>query len=138
MRAELPHKINGSAQYAIDVQVPGMLYGAVVRAPVEGAAPEKFDEAKVMMIKGIVKAVKLPYGVGVIAKDPVGSLCGRAAVEASVSWTKDGKAWGFDSEKGLVSFANDGPRSERQGDGLVQARRRSRRNAPRPPRRSRQ
>ena len=48
MRAELPHKVNGSAQYAIDVQVPGMLYGAVVRAPVEGATPEKFDEDKVM------------------------------------------------------------------------------------------
>src|ERR1700730_2920891 len=37
MRAELPHKVNGSAKYAIDVQVPGMLYGAVLRAPVEGA-----------------------------------------------------------------------------------------------------
>ena len=38
MRVELPRKVNGSAQYSIDVQVPGMLYGAVVRAPVEGAA----------------------------------------------------------------------------------------------------
>ncbi|MFZ1089161.1 MAG: molybdopterin cofactor-binding domain-containing protein, partial [Xanthobacteraceae bacterium] len=47
MRAELPHKVNGTAKYAIDVQVPGMLYGAVLRAPVEGAVPEKFDEAKV-------------------------------------------------------------------------------------------
>ena len=81
MRAELPHKINGSAQYAIDVQAPGMLYGAVVRAPVEGAAPEKFDEAKVMMIKGVVKAVKLPYGVGVIAEAPLAAFAARAAVE---------------------------------------------------------
>ncbi|MGB6860847.1 MAG: molybdopterin cofactor-binding domain-containing protein, partial [Pseudolabrys sp.] len=105
MRAELPHKINGSAQYAIDVQVPGMLYGAVVRAPVEGAAPETFDEAKVMTIKGVVKTVKLPYGVGVIAETPWAAFAARGAVEASVSWTKDGKAWGFDSEEGLVSFA---------------------------------
>ncbi len=36
MRVELPSKVNGSAQYGIDVQVPGMLYGAVLRAPVEG------------------------------------------------------------------------------------------------------
>ena len=105
MRAELPHKVNGSAQYAIDVQLPGMLYGAVVRAPVEGAAPEKFDEAKVMMIKGVVKAVKLPYGVGVIAETPWAAFAARRAVEDSVSWTKDGKAWGFDSENGLASFA---------------------------------
>src|SRR6476469_2017950 len=98
MRAELPHKVNGSAQYAIDVQVPGMLYGAVVRALVEGAAPEKFDEAKVMAVKGVLKVVKLPYGVGVIAETPWSAFAARQAVEASVSWTKDGKAWGFDSE----------------------------------------
>ena len=39
MRVELPNKVDGSAKYAIDVQLPGMLYGAVLRAPVEGSAP---------------------------------------------------------------------------------------------------
>ena len=39
MRVDVPGKVNGTAPYAIDVQVPGMLYGAVLRAPVEGAAP---------------------------------------------------------------------------------------------------
>ena len=105
MRAELPHKVNGSAQYAIDVQVPGMLYGAVLRAPVEGAAPEKFDEAKVMAIKGIVKAVKLPYGVGIVAETPWAAFAARRVIEPNVSWTHDGKAWGFDSDKGLETFA---------------------------------
>jgi isoquinoline 1-oxidoreductase subunit beta len=105
MRAELPHKIDGSAKYAIDVQVPGMLYGAVVRAPVEGATPEKFDEAKAMAVKGVVKTVKLPYGIGIIAERPWAAFAARRAVEDSVSWTKDGKAWGFASEKGLATFA---------------------------------
>src|SRR6266540_2846100 len=41
MRVELPDKVNGSLKYAIDVQVPGMLYGTVLRAPVEGAAPDR-------------------------------------------------------------------------------------------------
>ena len=41
MRVELPTKVNGSAQYGIDVQLPGMLYGAVLRAPVEGAGPRR-------------------------------------------------------------------------------------------------
>src|SRR6476619_2396 len=39
MRVELPSKVKGSAMYGIDVQLPGMLYGTVVRAPVEGAIP---------------------------------------------------------------------------------------------------
>ena len=104
MRSELPHKVNGSATYAIDVQVPGMLYGAVVRAPVEGAAPQQFDEAKAMAVKGIIQMVKLPYGVGVVGETPWAAFAARRVVEDSVSWTKDGKAWGFDSEKGLASF----------------------------------
>lgn len=105
MRAELPHKVNGSAQYSIDVQVPGMLYGAVLRAPVEGAAPEKFDEAKATAIKGVVKIVKLPYGVGVVAETPWAAFTARRAIETDVVWSRDGKAWGFDSDQGLQNFA---------------------------------
>jgi isoquinoline 1-oxidoreductase subunit beta len=105
MRIELPTKVNGSAKYSIDIQVPGMLYGAVLRAPVDGSAPEKFDEAKVKAIAGVVKAVKLPHGVGVIAETPWAAFAARQAVADSVSWSKAGKAWGFDSDKGLDTFA---------------------------------
>lgn len=105
MRAELPHKVDGSAQYSIDVQVPGMLYGAVLRSPVEGAAPEKFDEAKAMAIKGVVKVVKLPYGIGVVAETPWVAFTARRVIESDVVWSRDGKAWGFDSDQGLQNFA---------------------------------
>jgi isoquinoline 1-oxidoreductase subunit beta len=105
MRAELPHKINGSAQYSIDVQVPGMLYGAVLRSPVEGAALEKFDEAKAAAIKGVVKVVKLPYGVGVVAETPWAAFAARRVIEFDVVWSRVGKAWGFDSDLGLQNFA---------------------------------
>ena len=105
MRAELPKKVNGSARYAIDVQLPGMLYGAVLRAPVEGASPEKLDEPAVMAIKGVVKVVKLPYGVGVVAETPWAAFAGQRAIAAGISWSKEAKGWGFDSDKGLESFA---------------------------------
>jgi len=105
IRAELPRKVNGSAQYSIDVQLPGMLYGAVVRAPVEGASPDNFDEAKVAQISGVLKSVKLPYGVGVVAQTPWAGFAARRAIEASASWSKDGKGWGFNSDKGLEAFS---------------------------------
>ncbi len=105
MRAELPHKINGTAQYSIDVQVPGMLYGAVLRAPVDGASPESFDEAKAMAVKGVIKVVNLPYGVGVVAETPWAAFSARREIGATVRWTNTGKAWGFDSDKGLQTFA---------------------------------
>ncbi|MEO7727371.1 MAG: molybdopterin cofactor-binding domain-containing protein, partial [Burkholderiales bacterium] len=44
-RVDVPGKVNGSAQYSIDVQLPGMLFGAIFRAPVEGSAPVTVDDA---------------------------------------------------------------------------------------------
>ena len=80
MRAELPGKVNGSARYGIDVQVPGMLYGAVLRAPVEGSVPDKIDDAKAKVIAGAVKIVRLPYGVGVLADTPWAAFEARQAL----------------------------------------------------------
>jgi isoquinoline 1-oxidoreductase subunit beta len=33
-RIDIPHKVNGSAQYSIDIRVPGMVYAAVKASPV--------------------------------------------------------------------------------------------------------
>jgi isoquinoline 1-oxidoreductase beta subunit len=103
MRVELPGKVNGTAQYSIDVQVPGMLYGAVLRAPVEGAAPDMVDGAKVGSIAGVLQIVNLPYGVGIVAETPWAAFDAKNALK--VTWTRTGKAWGFNSEHALVSFA---------------------------------
>src|SRR5579864_775522 len=102
-RAELPGKVNGKAQYSIDVHAPGMLYGAVLRAPVEGAAPETVDDAKSRALPGIVEIVRLPYGVGVIAEKPWAAFAAKNAL--AVSWTRSAKGWGFDSSKGSEAFA---------------------------------
>jgi len=85
--------------------VPGMIYGAVLESPVEGAMPEQFDESKVSTISGVIATVRLPYGVGVLAETPWAAFAGKAAVERSVTWSRTGKAWGFDSDEGIEAFA---------------------------------
>jgi isoquinoline 1-oxidoreductase beta subunit len=105
MRVDLPGKVNGTAPYAIDVQVPGMLYGAVLRAPVEGSAPDKIDESKARAVAGVIKVIRMPYGVGIVAETPWAAFAAREALSHSTTWTKAGRAWGFDSEKGLEDFA---------------------------------
>src|SRR6185312_8558862 len=107
LRAELPNKVNGTAKYSIDVQVPEMIYGAVLRSPVEGGTPDSFDDAKVRKIAGVLDIVRLPYGVGVLASTPWAAFDGKAEVEGSIKWNRTGKAWGFDSEKGMQAFAAD-------------------------------
>src|SRR5580693_2815838 len=107
MRVELPTKVNGSAIYAIDVQVPGMIYGAVLRSPVEGGAPDKLDDAAAKAVAGVIDVVRLPYGVGVLAQTPWAAFDAKSALESGVTWQRSGKAWGFDSDKGLDAFAAD-------------------------------
>ena len=107
MRVELPSKVNGSAIYSIDVQVPGMLYGIVVRAPVEGSAPVEVDESTVRAIPGVMRVVRLPYGVGALAETVWAALAARRALNDAITWSRTGASWGFDSEKGLDAFAAD-------------------------------
>jgi isoquinoline 1-oxidoreductase subunit beta len=103
MRVELPGKVNGTAQYSIDVQTPGMLYGAVLRAPVEGATPDSIDDAKARAMPGVVKVVRFPYGVGVVAEKPWTAFAARDALE--VTWTQGAKGWSFNSATGADAFA---------------------------------
>ena len=81
-RVELPSKVNGTAHYSIDVQVPDMLYGAILRAPVEGSTPDKIDDAKARTVTGVVTIVRLPYGVGVLAETPWAAFEARRALAA--------------------------------------------------------
>src|SRR5215475_13872452 len=98
MRIELPLKVSGKATYGIDVQVPGMLYGTVLRAPVEGSVPNKIDEAKAKAVPGVVAVVRLPHGVGVVAETAWAALKARYALTDAVTWSRTGAAWGFNSD----------------------------------------
>ncbi|MEW6449818.1 MAG: molybdopterin cofactor-binding domain-containing protein [Pseudomonadota bacterium] len=105
MRIELPSKVNGTAQYGIDIQVPGMVYGTVLRAPVEGSVPDKINDAKAKAVPGVTAIIRLPHGVGVVADTAWAALEARRALDDSVTWTRTGTAWGFDSDKGQDAFA---------------------------------
>ncbi len=91
MRIELPQKVNGSAQYSIDVQVPGMLYGAILRAPVEGAgARQDRRRQRAKAVPGVVAIVRLPYGVGVIAEKPWAAFDAKAALDVDLDAHRQG------------------------------------------------
>ena len=82
-----------------------MMYGTVVRAPVEGSAPVEIDESKVMAVPGVVRVVRLPYGVGVLAETAWAALAARRSLDGAISWSRTGAGWGFDSDKGIEEFA---------------------------------
>ncbi|MDE0831153.1 MAG: molybdopterin-dependent oxidoreductase, partial [Vicinamibacterales bacterium] len=59
-RHDIPSKVDGTATFALDVRVPGMLYATVRRAPVFGGGIAKVDDTKTRAIKGVVDVVQLP------------------------------------------------------------------------------
>jgi isoquinoline 1-oxidoreductase beta subunit len=65
-RFDVAAKVDGSARYAIDVVLPGMLYAAVAAAPVFGGKLS-VDSAAVEKMPGVHSVVRLDNAVAVLA-----------------------------------------------------------------------
>jgi isoquinoline 1-oxidoreductase beta subunit len=102
-RVDVPGKVNGTAPYSIDVQFPGMIYGAILREPIEGAAPERIDDSAARAIEGVIGIVPLKYGVGVLADSPWAAFKAKDALK--VTWGRKAKGVGFSTDKGYEQFA---------------------------------
>lgn len=83
-RLDAPAKVNGSAQFGLDVRLPGMLYAMVARSPVFGGSVASFDDNAVRSIPGVVAVKQVPSGVAVIATNTFAARRGRDALQ--VQW----------------------------------------------------
>jgi isoquinoline 1-oxidoreductase beta subunit len=63
-RPDVRLKTNGSAEFGIDVQVPGMLYATVERCPVIGGTLKSFDAGDALNARGVVKVVEVERIIG--------------------------------------------------------------------------
>ncbi len=79
-RLDIPHKVNGTTVYGIDVRVPGMLYAAIARAPVFGGTVRRFDPAKAKAVPGVLHVVQVSNGVAVVAKNTYAAFAGKLAL----------------------------------------------------------
>jgi isoquinoline 1-oxidoreductase beta subunit len=70
-RLDIPVKINGEAEYGIDVQLDGMLTAVVARCPEIGGYITAFDAEKANSMPGVRSVVELndSRGVAVVADD---------------------------------------------------------------------
>ncbi len=59
LRLDIPHKVNGSAQYAVDTRLPGMVYAAVKASPVPWGKLKSFNFEAIKNRPGIVGAFEL-------------------------------------------------------------------------------
>lgn len=59
-RLDVPAKVDGSAQFACDVRLPGMLYAAIAQCPVFGGTLKSYADAKAKERKGVKGVFALP------------------------------------------------------------------------------
>jgi len=65
-RTDVAEKVNGKAQFGIDVREPGMLVANIARCPVFGGKVAKFDATKAKAVPGVKHVVEVPSGVAVV------------------------------------------------------------------------
>ena len=96
-RIDNPGKINGSAEYTIDVLPPGLLYASVTMCPTVGGKVGHFDASAARSLPGVRKVIAVDGygpglagmgagtgGVAVIADTPFHAM--RALKKVTVEW----------------------------------------------------
>jgi CO/xanthine dehydrogenase Mo-binding subunit len=89
-RDDIPRKVDGSAKWAVDVKLPGMLHARNVKPPIAGARVVSVDEASVRSIPGFVKVVRKGNYIAVVCEREEQAI--RAARQLKVQWEKPAAA----------------------------------------------
>jgi len=101
-RLDSPEKVNGTAQFGMDVHFPGMLTAVVARSPGFGGTVKSFDAKATLAVPGVREVVQVPSGVAVLADHFWAAKKGREALE--IDW-QEGPTAGLDSNKLFAEFS---------------------------------
>ncbi len=66
-RLDTPAKTNGTAEFGIDVKLPGMVYAALEQCPVIGGKVKSYDATEAKKMPGVIDVVQIPDGIAVVA-----------------------------------------------------------------------
>ncbi len=119
-RVDMRAKVDGSAQFGIDVRLPGMLYATVRANPYLGGRLKSLDTTAAMKLPGIEKIVDLGDGFGVIATSTWRAFKAAAVVKARWEVPRS-VAVRDDIFAGVARAFSDEPNSSLRDDGDVEA-----------------
>lgn len=101
-RHDIPGKVDGMAQYGIDVVLPDMLYAAIAAAPVPGGTLVAVDPEPARTMPGVREVVQLGDAVAVVAD---GYWQASQALRALQPQFTDAGLGGMDSEQIFAAHA---------------------------------
>ena len=102
-RVDIPVKVDGTAEFGIDVVVPGMVHASIIRAPMHGATVKNFQNDNKGEIAQAIKLIKLPYGVAVLGKDLETVLNARKNIQVNWNFPKTGQK--YSSQEALKKYS---------------------------------
>lgn len=91
-RLDVPERVTGKAVYGLDVDVPGMVYAAIVHSPMIHGKIASIDDSETKKVKGVLQVIKtertMPHrtsdAVAVVATNWWAALKGKRALK--VNW----------------------------------------------------
>lgn len=125
-RVDFPAKVTGSAQFGLDIRVPGMLYAVVARCPTFGGKPSRFDAGNAKAVPGVINIFEIPAlagdmhtagGIVVVADSTWAAMQVRRALE--ITWDRGpaiSESSGSLSENLRAAAGKPGKRTRNDGD----------------------
>jgi isoquinoline 1-oxidoreductase beta subunit len=102
-RVDVPAKVDGTAEYGMDVVVPGMVHASIIRAPMHGATVKSFQNDNKGEMAKAINLIKLPFGLAVLGQDLELILNARKNIEVKWNLPKTGRK--YDSENALKEYS---------------------------------
>lgn len=103
-RYDIPNKVNGSPLYSIDVDLPEMVFAAVVHNPQPGVGPiQVSNQAVLTQQTDILDIVMLPEAVAVVATTIEAALIAEKALD--IEWQQLAKLANYSDSAGLLDHA---------------------------------
>ncbi|MBW0149529.1 xanthine dehydrogenase family protein molybdopterin-binding subunit [Marinobacter arenosus] len=124
-RLDAEAKSTGAAEYGIDIELPGMVYAVVSRAPRHGGRARSFNADEVRAMPGVVDVVEIERGVAVVADKYWRARKAQAALKVDWDFSEAlslSTADVFDGyRKAADEDAGESERSEGDFDGTVES-----------------
>ncbi|MBP2319852.1 CO/xanthine dehydrogenase Mo-binding subunit [Kibdelosporangium banguiense] len=103
-RLDLPDKISGKPRYIHDLDLPGMLYGRIVRPPSPGATLCELDMPAAKDLVGVVEIVQDGSFLGVVATQEETAIAGAELLRSHAKWDEHAQL-----PESLDEFLTTGP-----------------------------
>ena len=102
IRDDVADKSTGKAHYGMDVQVEGMSYAAVVRAPVEDETALSVDDAEALAVQGVTNIINMGHMVAIVGDSVEATKWGKAKL--NISWSETSRFRQSESQATLEQY----------------------------------